>query len=104
MNTSNIGNNDGSNCHSLPSNGSNCHSLPRSIRVSISKPQHIELLRSVSAQVGSLNLKDGLDHILNCRLAGDIPAGSKAIQIPLQTAIVSSHDVDEFAGLLSFED
>ena len=53
---------------------------PKNIRLCISKPQHIELLRSVSAQLGSSNLKDGLEHILNCRLAGDSPAGSNATQ------------------------
>ena len=55
---------------------------PKNTRIAIyiTKSQHIELLRSVSAQLGSSNLKDGLEHILNCRLAGDSPAGSNATQ------------------------
>ena len=95
-------NDDGSNCHSLPQTASNCQGVAKSIRVFISKPQHIELLRSESAKLGSNNLKDGLEHILNCRLTGDTPSVPNAIQSPVQTAI-RSDDVDEFDSLCSFE-
>ena len=75
---------------------------PKQCRVSVSRPQHQELLRSVSAQLGSNNLRDGLEHILNCWLVGNIPTGSSAIQSPVQPAI-GSEDVDEFDSLISFE-
>jgi len=103
MTTKQVDNDDGSNCHSLPFSATNCHSLPKTIRVSISKPQHIELLRSVSAQLGSSNLKDGLEHILNCWLVGNVPTGSSAIQSTVQPAIPSPDYVDEFDSLISFE-
>ena len=81
-----------------------CSSLnqPKQVRLYVSRPQHQELLRSVSAQLGSSNLKDGLEHILNCWLVGNIPTGSSAIQSPAQTAIGNA-DVDEFDSLISFE-
>jgi len=76
---------------------------PSRIAIYITKPQHIELLRSVSSQLGSSNLKDGLEHVLNCRLAGDTPSGSSATQSTVQQAIQSPDDVDEFDSLISFE-
>ena len=101
MTTKQANNDDGNYWQTVPQSASNCHSLPKGIRVSISKPQHIELLRSESAKLGSNNLKDGLEHILNCRLTGDTPSVPNAIQSPSQTAI--HNDVDEFDSLISFE-
>lgn len=69
------------------------------IAIYITKPQHIELLRSVSAQMGSSNLKDGLEHILNCRLAGDVPTALNSVQTHTPTGLQDS----EFDSLISFE-
>ena len=45
----------------------------------ITKPPHIELLRSISAQLGCASWRDSLEHFLNCYLAGDAPIS----QIPV---------------------
>ena len=92
----------GNSNQSLPITANSNQSLPKGTRIYISRPQHYDLLRSVSAQLGSNNLRDGLEHILNCWLVGNIPTGSSVIQSPVQTAI-GSEDVDEFDSLISFE-
>lgn len=68
--------------------------------VYISKARHIELLRSVSTQLGSESLKDGLEHILNCYLTGNAPNISGHPSPPRS----APDEVDEFDGLVSFED
>ena len=76
---------------------------PKQCRVSISRPQHQELLRSVSSQLGSNNLKDGLEHILNCWLVGNVPAGAIVPQqVQQPRSIAPSEPGDEFDGLMSF--
>lgn len=72
---------------------------PKQCRVSVSRPQHQELLRSVSAQLGSNNLRDGLEHILNCWLVGNVPTTTP----PISAQIQPTEDVDEFDSLCSFE-
>jgi len=70
------------------------------IAVYVSKARHIELLRSVATQIGSTSLKDGLEHVLNCYLTGNAPIVGSVQNSPKSTAI----DIDEFDGLVSFED
>ena len=93
----------GSSSQLLPKLGSSSQLLPKASRIYISRPQHQELLRSVSAQLGSSNLKDGLEHILNCWLVGNVPAG---VNVPQQVqqprSIAPSEPGDEFDGLMSF--
>ena len=72
---------------------------PKQCRVSVSRPQHQELLRSVSAQLGSNNLRDGLEHILNCWLVGNVPTTTPPISAPIQP----TEEIDEFDSLCSFE-
>ncbi len=68
--------------------------------VYVSKARHIELLRSVAAQLGSTSLKDGLEHILNCYLTGNAPIVGSINHSPRS----AENDIDEFDGLVSFED
>ena len=70
------------------------------IAIYITKPQHLDLLRSVSTQLGTTSLKDGLEHVLNCYLTGNAPIVGSVSSSPKSTAI----DIDEFDGLVSFED
>ena len=70
------------------------------IAVYVSKARHIELLRSVATQLGTTSLKDGLEHVLNCYLTGNAPIVGSVQSSPKSTAI----DIDEFDGLVSFED
>lgn len=70
------------------------------IAVYVSKARHIELLRSVSNQLGSSSLKDGLEHILNCYLTGNAPIVGSVQNPPKSPEI----DINEFDGLISFED
>ena len=72
---------------------------PKQCRVSVSRPQHQELLRSVSTQLGSSNLRDGLEHILNCWLVGNVPTTAPPISAPIQP----TEEIDEFDSLCSFE-
>ena len=78
-----------------------CSSLSQTkqVRLYVSRPQHQELLRSVSAQLGSNNLRDGLEHILNCWLVGNVPTITQPIAAPIPT----TEDLDEFDSLISFE-
>ena len=70
------------------------------IAVYVSKSRHIELLRSVATQLGTTSLKDGLEHVLNCYLTGNAPiVGS--VQSSLKSPEIG---IDEFDGLISFED
>lgn len=70
------------------------------IAVYVSKARHIELIRSVSNQLGTTNLKDGLEHILNCYQTGNAPIVGSG-QNSLKATDVG---IDEFDGLISFED
>ena len=70
------------------------------IAIYITKPQHLDLLRSVATQLGTTSLKDGLEHVLNCYLTGNAPIVGSVSSSPKSTAI----DIDEFDGLISFED
>ena len=70
------------------------------IAIYITKPQHLDLLRSVATQLGTTSLKDGLEHVLNCYLTGNAPIVGSVQSSPKSTAI----DIDEFDGLISFED
>ena len=70
------------------------------IAVYVSKSRHIELLRSVATQLGTTSLKDGLEHVLNCYLTGNAPIVGSVQSSPKSNAI----DIDEFDGLVSFED
>ena len=78
-----------------------CSSLnqTKQVRLYVSRPQHQELLRSVSAQLGSNNLRDGLEHILNCWLVGNVPTTTPPISAPIQP----TEEIDEFDSLCSFE-
>ncbi len=78
---------------------SSSQSQPKQCRVSVSRPQHQELLRSVSTQLGSNNLRDGLEHILNCWLVGNVPTTAPPISAPIQP----TEEIDEFDSLCSFE-
>lgn len=72
------------------------------IAVYVSKQRHIELLRSVATQLGSSSLKDGLEHVLNCYLTGNSPNVVSLTHSPPRSPL--NDDVDEFDGLVSFED
>ena len=61
----------------------------KTVRLYISRPQDQELLRSVSAQLGSINLNDGLQHIFNCFRMGHLPAGITASQAQELSAIAA---------------
>ncbi len=67
------------------------------MRLSISKPQHRAIIQSVATQLGSDRPMDGLEHILNCWLVGNIPPSSN--QSP---PIAHPPDDDEFSSLLEF--
>ena len=70
------------------------------IAVYVSKARHIELLRSVATQLGTTSLKDGLEHVLNCYLTGNAPIVGSVQSSPKSPEI----GIDEFDGLISFED
>ena len=71
------------------------------MRVSISKPQHLALLETVCKQLGSDKPIDGIEHILNCWLVGNIPASTVPFVSPSPIAAAPESD-DEFSALMEF--
>ena len=73
---------------------------PKVTRLRISKPQHQAVLKSVANQLGSDKPIDGLEHILNCWLVGNIPPVASAT--PMMTPIAEPESEDEFSALMEF--
>ena len=65
------------------------------MRLTISKQQHRSLLLNLAAQLGSDKPIDGLEHILNCWMVGNVPP-SPISPAPKTAAAIEE---DEFAGL-----
>ena len=71
------------------------------MRVSISKPQHRAIIQAVASQLGSDKPMDGLEHILNCWLVGNIPPtnSSTPMTAPIETV---TDDDDDYSQLMDF--
>ena len=73
---------------------------PKVTRLRISKPQHQAVIKLVAAQLGSDRPMDGLEHILNCWLVGNIPPVTSST--PMMTPIAATESEDEFSALMEF--
>ena len=73
---------------------------PKVTRLRISKPQHQAVIKLVAQQLGSDRPMDGLEHILNCWLVGNIPPVASAT--PMMTPIDEPESEDEFSALMEF--
>ena len=72
---------------------------PKVTRLRISKPQHQAVIKSVASQLGSDKPIDGLEHILNCWLVGNIPPVASSVSQPIETVI---DDDDDYSQLMDF--
>jgi len=72
---------------------------PKVTRLRISKPQHQAVLKSVAAQLGSSKPIDGLEHILNCWLVGNVPPMVNPSPQPIETV---TDDDDDYSQLMEF--
>lgn len=74
------------------------------MRLTISKQQHRAIIQAVAHQLGSEKAIDGLEHILNCWLVGNVPpSASPSIgSSPAIEATKASDTEDEFANLVEF--
>ena len=74
---------------------------PKVTRLRISKPQHQAVIKLVAQQLGSDRPMDGLEHILNCWLVGNIPpvSSSTPMTAPIETV---TDDDDDYSQLLDF--
>ena len=70
---------------------------PKVTRLRISKPQHQAVIKLVAQQLGSDRPMDGLEHILNCWLVGNIPPTNSSTQ-PIETVT----DDDDYSQLMDF--
>ena len=70
------------------------------MRLSISKPQHKAIIQAVASQLVSDKPMDGLEHILNCWLVGNIPPTNSSTQ--LTAPIAATESDDEFSALMEF--
>ena len=77
-----------------------CIARGQLMRVSISKPQHRAIIQAVASQLGSDKPMDGLEHILNCWLVGNIPPTNSSTQ--LTAPIAATESDDEFSALMEF--
>ena len=78
-------------------NGSNMVQVsPKAMRLRISKPQHQTVIQSVATQLGSNKPIDGLEHILNCWLVGNIPPATSVSKTPIEPV------TDEYSELMEF--
>ena len=73
---------------------------PKVTRLRISKPQHQAVIKSVAQQLGSDRPMDGLEHILNCWLVGNIPPTNSST--PMTAPIAATESEDEFSALMEF--
>ena len=73
---------------------------PKVTRLRISKPQHQAVLKLVAQQLGSDKPMDGLEHILNCWLVGNIPPVVSST--PMTAPIAEPESEDEFSALMEF--
>ena len=71
---------------------------PKVTRLRISKPQHQAVIKLVAQQLGSDRPMDGLEHILNCWLVGNIPPVASSTQ-PIETV---TDDDDDYSQLMDF--
>ena len=71
---------------------------PKVTRLRISKPQHQAVIKLVAQQLGSDRPMDGLEHILNCWLVGNIPPTNSSTQ-PIETV---TDDDDDYSQLMDF--
>lgn len=76
------------------------------MRLTISKAQHRAIIQAVAHQLGSEKAIDGLEHILNCWLVGNVPPSPTASpsigSSPAIEAPKASDTEDEFANLVEF--
>ena len=61
--------------------------------------QHQAVLKSVAAQLGSSKPIDGLEHILNCWLVGNVPPMVNPSPQPIETV---TDDDDDYSQLMEF--
>ena len=72
---------------------------PKVTRLRISKPQHQAVIKLVAAQLGSDRPMDGLEHILNCWLVGNIPPVVNSSPQAIETV---TDDDDDYSQLMDF--
>ena len=72
---------------------------PKVTRLRISKPQHQAVIKLVAAQLGSSKPIDGLEHILNCWLVGNVPPMVNPSPQPIETV---TDDDDDYSQLMDF--
>ena len=72
---------------------------PKVTRLRISKPQHQAVIKSVASQLGSSKPIDGLEHILNCWLVGNVPPMVNASPQPIETV---TDDDEDYSELMDF--
>ena len=72
---------------------------PKVTRLRISKPQHQAVIKLVAAQLGSDKPMDGLEHILNCWLVGNIPPVASSHPQPIEAV---TDDDDDYSQIMEF--
>ena len=72
---------------------------PKVTRLRISKPQHQAVIKLVAQQLGSDRPMDGLEHILNCWLVGNIPPMVNPSTQPIEAV---TDDDDDYSQLMDF--